>query len=178
MPSVAAISLPIALLLQTAQPAVQTAVPEGPDGAVIAAADMVEAIVAYSRWPAQSSQVTLCVAAPSPLTTRIAAGTLGDGRRMVVERHATAALPAPGCDVVILGAAASLAEQQRIARALSGRPLLTISFADPMCRTGMMACIRESEAGMIFDLNLDAVARSEVRIDPRVLAIGRRRARP
>ncbi|MBX9727542.1 MAG: YfiR family protein [Sphingopyxis sp.] len=178
MPSVAALSLPIALLLQTAQPAVQTAVPEGPDAAAVAAADMVEAIVAYSRWPTRTSPVTLCIAAPSPLTARIGAGTLGDGRRTVTERYATATLPAPGCDVLILGGAASIAEQQRIARASSGQPLLTISFADPMCRTGMMACIRESDAGMLFDLNLDAVARSEVRLDPRVLAIGRRRARP
>lgn len=177
MPSVAALSLPIAMLLQTAQPAAQSAVPEGPDGAAIAAAHLVDAIVAYTRWPAPASPVTLCITAPSPLTARIAAATLADGRRTVVERHAASALPAAGCDVVLVGAA-GLAEQQRIARAAADRPQLTISFADPQCRSGMMACIRESEAGMIFDLNLDAVARSQVRIDPRVLAIGRRRARP
>jgi hypothetical protein len=176
VPSVAALSLPIVMVLQSAQPAVQSAIPDGPGGAAAAAADMVDAIVAYSRWPRDGSAVTLCVAAPSPLTARIAAGPLADGRRTQVQRHSAGALPAPGCDVLILGAA-SPAEQQRIARASSDRALLTISFADPLCRNGMMACIRESDAGMIFDLNLDAVARSQVRIDPRVLAIGRRRAR-
>lgn len=177
MPSVAALSLPVALLLQSAQPAVQTAVPEGPDGAAVAAADLIDAIVAYSRWPARSSPVTLCIAAPSPLTARIAAAALADGRRTVVERYPADALPAAGCDVIVTGSA-SAEDQRRIARAASDRPVLTISLSDPLCRSGMMACIRESEAGMIFDLNLDAVARSQVRIDPRVLAIGRRRARP
>lgn len=177
MPSVAALSLPIAMLLQTAQPAVQSAIPDGPDGAAVAAADMVDAIIAYSRWPQDASPVILCIAAPSALTARIAAGRLADGRRTEVQRHAAGAMPAPGCDVLVVGAA-SPAEQQRIARASSDRALLTISFADPLCRNGMMACIRESETGMVFDLNLDAVARSQVRIDPRVLAIGRRRARP
>ena len=158
--------------------AVQTEVPDGFDGPAIAAADIVTGILSYTRWPSSDGAVRLCVTGQSALTARLADRTLVNGRRMTVVRRAPGSLPGEGCDAIFL-AGLPLREQERITRAAQGAAIVTMTDADPACDVGVMACLRPLPGGMSFDLNLDAVSRSSVRIDPRVLMLATRgRGRP
>ena len=156
--------------------AVQTEVPDGVDGPAVAAADIVTGILSYTRWPGGEGPVRLCVAGQSPVTLRMVDRTLLSGRRLVVSRHGPGSLPDGGCDAIFL-AGLPMREQERIARAAQGSAIVTMTDADPACDSGVMACLRLVPAGMSFDLNLDAVSRSAVRIDPRVLMLATRGGR-
>ncbi len=153
--------------------AVQTEVPDGVDGPAAAAADIVAGILSYTRWPSSDGPVRLCVAGQSPLTARLVDRALVNGRRMTVVRRASGSLPGGGCDAIFM-ARLPLREQERIARAAQGTAIVTMTDADPVCESGVMVCLRLVAGGMSFDLNLDAVSRSSVRIDPRVLMLATR----
>jgi len=58
----------------------------------------------------------------------------------------------------------------------SGRPVLSISEADDLCTVGSLFCLRVNDEQVTFEVNLDSVARSGVRIHPSVLQLSRRRA--
>ena len=55
---------------------------------------------------------------------------------------------------------------------MRGRPVLTITDDDPGCSFGAMFCLRARAPGVSFSVNLDAIGRGTLRIDPRVLKIG------
>lgn len=158
----------------SAQPlAAQTEVPAGIDGPAQAAADIVSGILTYTRWPDNSGPVVLCVAGQSRFSQQLTDRRLPSGRAMVVTRRSPSSLPGNGCDAMFLAALAR-PEQERIARAASGAAIVTITDSDPECSSGLMACLRLVPGGMTFDLSLDAVSRSRVRIDPRVLTLANR----
>lgn len=152
----------------------QTEIPAGADGSAIAAADVVAGILSYTRWPDADGPVRLCVAGGSPLAARMGPRTLVSGRALVVSRRAPGALPGEGCDAVFVGGVPPH-ELGRIARASAGQAIITMTDDDPDCGSGMMLCLRRVGSGMSFDLNIDAVSRSRVRIDPRVLSLSRGR---
>ena len=58
---------------------------------------------------------------------------------------------------------------------LQGQPLLSISERQELCQTDCMFCLDVRDAGVGFETNLDAVARSGVRVNPRVLQLARRK---
>lgn len=60
--------------------------------------------------------------------------------------------------------------------ALRGRGVLSIAESDPGCRGGTMICLRVARNSASFQLNLDAVSRGTVRVDPRVLLVATGRA--
>ena len=57
----------------------------------------------------------------------------------------------------------------------AGQPLLTISEVAADCATGGMFCLDITPQGVSFELNLDSMARSGVRVNPRVLGLARRK---
>jgi hypothetical protein len=56
-------------------------------------------------------------------------------------------------------------------RSIRDQPVLSIAEADPACRGGTIFCLRVLPDRVGFQLSIDAVSRSAVRIDPRVLRI-------
>lgn len=62
--------------------------------------------------------------------------------------------------------------------ALAGHPVLTIAEHDPSCTAGGMFCLNVDGDRVSFDINLDAVARSGVRVHPNVLNLARRPVTP
>lgn len=152
----------------------QTDVPAGADGQATAVADIVGGILSYSRWPNPRGPITLCIAGLSPMTSRIANRALVGGRQLLVSRRNNLPVPIEGCDAVFL-ATLPVGEQQRLLRSAIGLPVLTLDEGTNGCATGVMFCIRPAaRGGMTFDLDIDAVTRSRVRVDPRVLTLGRR----
>lgn len=165
------------MALSVVPTAAQTEVPEGVDGPATAAAEMVYGVLSYTRWPTADGPVRLCLAGQSRLMARMTSGVLPSGRRVLVSRRTAATVPGEGCDAVFVGSATA-GELSRIARTANGAALVTMTDSDAECGTGFMICLRRTSTGMTFDLSIDAVSRSAVRIDPRVLMLATRGGRP
>lgn len=142
-----------------------------PDARAPGVARLVGGLIGYAHWPQPRTALTLCRMG----TTRLG-GELGDAggiaRLPIVLRDlapGTAAAP-QGCDILYLGAMPT-ALQQKAIMAIHGQPVLSIAEDDPDCRSGAMFCLVERGEELSFRLNLDAVSRGTVRIDPRVLRL-------
>lgn len=156
----------------------QTEVPPGPEGQAVAVASITTGILAYSRWPDNGGPITLCVAGQSAATARLSNRTLVGGRPLLISRRPSAPVPTEGCDAIFI-AGLPPAESRRLLRSVIDRPVLTLDENSDGCAVGVMFCIRPAaRGGMTFDLDIDAVSRSRIRVDPRVLALGRRTVTP
>jgi YfiR/HmsC-like len=145
--------------------AAQSSIPAMPGGPAFAIARIVRGILSYTRWPAQPATIRFCVAG----TPRFGANPAGAGTGLAAMRVGAAAR-AEDCDALYLGAVPGPVRSALLAR-MRGRQVVTIDEADPGCRSGAMFCLRIGAAEIGMDLNLDAVSRSGVRIDPRVLRL-------
>lgn len=155
------------------QAASQTIVEDGIDGMTNAVNRMLGGIITYARWPgAAESARTLCLVGTPQLTDRVAPSLPGRGPRISVRRTTPAAvIGGSDCDILFFGRM-PVADRQRLIGWVRGRPVLTISDDDPGCLYGAMFCLAHKPAGLSFSVNLDAVARGSLRVDPRVLKIG------
>lgn len=151
----------------------QTSVPAANDGVAIATADITAGILTYARWPQPLRTVRLCIVGASASSTRITNRALVNGQALAVERMAVGNWTADRCDAIFLGRVTA-AERTTIIRDIANRPILSMTDNDPQCLYGSMFCLRGVAGGVTFDLNIDAVSRSRVRVDPRVLALARR----
>lgn len=145
----------------------------GGEGHGPAVARVVQSLIEYTRWPEPRSLLRLCVAGPAFHAARLEGLRLADGR--IVERR-TMPLPAvapAACDAVYIGQQ-PLAAQRQLTAALRGRGVMTIAEADPACRSQAMFCLTFMPQAVSFRLNIDAVARSGLRVDPRVLRLSGR----
>jgi YfiR/HmsC-like len=165
----AALALTAAALLAAPGPAVGDPDAGGSPhaGAVVRT---VRSLVEYTRWPQSHNPVELCIAGPASHAGQLDAVRLGDGRTM--QRRTVAANPAAlaGCDVVYIGKL-PLAGQRQLTAAVRGRGVMTVAEADPECHSEAMFCLIYPAKGLSFRLNIDAVARSGLRVDPRVLRV-------
>lgn len=142
----------------------------GGDAYAPAVARMVQSMIEYTRWPAPPNPVELCVAGPALHSARLDGLRLSDGR--AIQRRAVSASPAAlaGCDALYIGQVpAQLARQ--LTDAVRGRGVLTIAEADPEARSQAMFSLVFQPAALTFRLNIDAVSRSGLRVDPRVLRL-------
>jgi hypothetical protein len=65
-----------------------------------------------------------------------------------------------------------VADRRQLIAWVRGRPVLTITDDDAACIYGAMFCLDNKAANLSFSVNLDAIGRGPMRIDPRVLRIG------
>lgn len=162
--------------LATPQMAVQTAsqtiVENSAEGFASGVNRILGGIVSYTRWPAPSSAThNLCVVGAPRLTDRIAPLVPG-GRAVAVHRVTmTAVVGGQDCDILFLGRM-PVADRQRLIGWVRARPILTVTDDDPGCSFGAMFCLSGQTSKISFSVNLDAIGRGPLRIDPRVLKIG------
>ncbi len=142
----------------------------GGDAYAPAVGRMVQSMIEYSRWPTPRSPVVLCVAGPALHGARLDGLRLSDGR--TIARRAVSASPASlgGCDALYIGQVTPPIARQ-LTDAVRGRGVLTIAEADPDGRSQAMFVLVFRPAALSFKLNLDAVSRSGLRVDPRVLRL-------
>lgn len=164
-----------AAALATAQPAVPANVPLGPGTQRLSegTAHLVASLLAYVRWPARPEALRVCIAGPAQHADLIGAQQVaGDGA--IAARAVQPGSPgaAAGCDALYIGGLAPAATAQAVA-AVRGRPVVTIVENDPACRSEAMFCLVYGPDAISFRLNVDAVSRSPVRVDPRVLRLAR-----
>jgi YfiR/HmsC-like len=130
----------------------------------------VRSLVEYTRWPQPANSIDLCVAGQASHAGELEGIRLADGR--MLQRRTVAASPGAlaGCDVVYIGRI-PLAGQRQLTAAVRGRGVMTVAEADPDCRSEAMFCLIYPAKGLSFRLNIDAVSRSGLRVDPRVLRV-------
>ena len=141
-----------------------------------AVTQVVLGILGYARWPEEPAQLRLCVVGPTEYTDDLLKGTTqGTGRPVVVRRLLADNPTIVGdCDSVYIGKLSN-EERTQLFASLIGHPVLSISEGDDQCTVGSLFCLRVSDNQVSFEVNLDSVARSGVRIHPSVLQLSRRR---
>ncbi|MDD2060260.1 YfiR family protein [Pseudomonas sp. GD03860] len=142
-----------------------------------AVTQVVLGILSYARWPVEPEQLRLCLVGPTEYADDLVKGTTQASGRPVAVRRLLANDPriVTECDAMYLGQL-SQDERKQLFSAVTGHPVLSISEANDPCTVGSVFCLRVSDRQVAFDVNLDSVARSGVRIHPSVLQLSRRRA--
>ncbi len=142
-----------------------------------AVTQVVLGILSYARWPVEPTQLRLCIVGPTQYTDDLVKGTTQATGRPVVVQRLLADNPniVNACDALYIGKL-SPDERSHLFTALIGRPVLSISEGGDQCTVGSLFCLRVSDEQVSFEVNLDSVARSGVRIHPSVLQLSRRRA--
>ena len=133
-------------------------------------------ILSYARWPVEPQQLRLCIVGPTEYTDDLVKGTTQATGRPVTVRRLLADNPAIAgeCDAVYIGKLTS-DERSRLFASLTGRPVVSISEGGDQCTVGSLFCLRVGDQQVSFEVNLDSVARSGVRIHPSVLQLSRRK---
>lgn len=145
----------------------ETRVPPGQHDVVVART--VGGMISYTRWPEPRPVVRLCVSGATAYAGGF--GRVGQSAGRPVSAHLVPpGSAAQGCDVLYLGDM-GLVERQRMMRSIRGQPVLSIAESDPDCRGGAIFCLRVLPDRVGFRLSIDAISRSAVRVDPRVLRI-------
>ncbi|TBN32178.1 YfiR family protein [Pseudomonas sp. BGI-2] len=134
-------------------------------------------ILSYARWPVEPAQLRLCVVGPTEYTDDLVKGTTQATGRPVTVRRLLADNPSivGECDAVYIGTLTG-DERSQLFASLTGRPVLSISESDDQCTVGSLFCLRVTDDQVSFEVNLDSVARSGVRIHPSVLQLSRRKS--
>ena len=142
-----------------------------------AVTQVVLGILSYARWPVEPEQLRLCVVGPTEYTDDLLKGATQSTGRPVQVRRLLADAPAIGtdCDAVYVGKLTT-DERNHLFAMVSGKPVLSISEGGDQCTVGSLFCLRVSDEQVSFEVNLDSVARSGVRIHPSVLQLSKRRA--
>lgn len=141
-----------------------------------AVTQVVLGILSYARWPVEPLLLRLCLVGPTEYTDDLVKGTTQATGRPVAVRRLLADNPSivSDCDAVYIGKLTG-EERSRLFAALIGHPVLSISENDEQCTVGSLFCLRVSDEQVSFEVNLDSVARSGVRIHPSVLQLSRRK---
>lgn len=134
-------------------------------------------IIAYTRWPVEPQPLRLCVLGQGPQTAwLLQEGLERPGHPPVQTRRPEPdAQIASHCDALYVGDLPAEAWRELLPP-LTGRAVLTVCERSPSCTAGGMVRLDIGPNGgpVRFEVNLDAVARSVVRIHPQVLRLGRR----
>ncbi len=134
-------------------------------------------IISYVRWPVARPEVRVCMlGAPRHDAAIVDTPASSLGQRIRVKVAPTVAA-ASECDVVYLGSLPE-GERERLLAQIIGKPVLSVAEPGTTCSVGCMFCLRLAEAQIGFDVNLDAIARSGLRVHPNALQIARRKAPP
>lgn len=141
-----------------------------------AVTQVVLGILSYARWPVEPLLLRLCLVGPTEYTDDLVKGTTQATGRPVTVQRLLADNPsiATDCDAVYIGKLTG-EERSRLFAALIGHPVLSISENDEQCSVGSLFCLRVGDEQVSFEVNLDSVARSGVRIHPSVLQLSRRK---
>jgi hypothetical protein len=137
-------------------------------------------IISYAHWPQPRDSVRLCVTGRTRFTLVAPGEAPGEAPPSaappVVARDVQPGDPNIGssCDALYLGELTE-AERARLNTRIAGDPVLTISEHDSSCTLGAMFCLSDDAGRVTFDINLDSVARSGVRVSPNVLRLAHKR---
>jgi hypothetical protein len=136
-------------------------------------ARIVTGIISFTRWPADPPVIRLCVATPAVYADNITARTPANPARQIVNgRYPLGDMHLEtDCDVIYVEQGNEAA--QRLFQHLAGHPVLSIGGDDDACTMGSLFCLTHARGVLSFAANLDAIARSGLRVNPKVLLLAR-----
>lgn len=136
-------------------------------------------IISYTRWPASPAKVRLCVVGATDYAHDLLSAPLPSLGLPVEAMRVSPGDAAQGgaCEAIYVGTLDEASRRQLYA-GIGGRPVLTISERNDSCTLGAMFCLNVDPERVTFDINLDTVARSGVRIHPNVLKLARKPGTP
>jgi hypothetical protein len=158
----------------------ENAVPDVPPaGQNTAVRQVVSGIISFTHWPVPRPQVRLCIVGSTGFTFDGIGTAPSMSAPAIVARKASAIDPIIGtaCDAQYMGRLSDT-ERAQVDASRAGHPVLTISENDRTCTLGAMFCLSTDNNRVTFDMNLDSVARSGVRVSPKVLELARKRGTP
>lgn len=143
-------------------------------------ADILAGIIHYTRWPDSGANVRICVDeqernALSAIVRKLD-DVLSNGRHVsVVSRRVDAAGAASllDCQGIYFGDGPP-DRWQPLLMQLAHRPVLTVGPGEDFCSYGGVFCLERSESGVRIKANLDAIARSGLRVNPQLLRLTQR----
>jgi len=133
---------------------------------------IVSGIVSYTRWPSLSGQPKLCIFASSRYAQALSeSGSVPLPYTPLIVHNDAEALNAT-CDAIYFGNE-SPASQLELINRYQGKALLLIAEQNTECVIGSAFCLIINEDAVRFSINLDALSRSGVRVNPEVLMLAR-----
>ncbi len=134
----------------------------------------VAGILAYTRWPAETLPLRVCTLGRGAGVDELLRGPdLGSPQRPVSLRPSPSVSDASqNCQAIYVGAVEG-AQWQSLLQAVIGRPVLLLGDGLGFCTDGGMFCMEAGPQSVRFNANLDAIARSGLRVNPLVLRIAR-----
>ena len=143
--------------------------------ASVAIARMILGIVGYARWPAGVDSHRVCLASDRLETRAIGDRLLALGVRAISVQWlgSDSGQWAANCDVAYLENLPDGRRKSVLGQTL-GRPVLTISGGDPLCAGGSLFCLELAGDEIVLKANLDSIARSGIRVNPKVLQLAQR----
>jgi hypothetical protein len=137
-------------------------------------AGVVAGIVSYTRWPGDAAAIRLCTLGRGPsIDELLRAVEIGSSQRAVAVRAvASAAQARDGCQAVYVSGIGAAAGRDLL-QLLAGQPVLLLGEGLEFCSDGGMFCLEPGASTVRFNANLDAIARSGLRVNPLVLRIAR-----
>jgi len=149
-----------------------------------AVTEVVAGILSYARWPASaqassSEKLQLCVVGPTEYADALlqsgnpASRWNNEVKRVEVSDTGIETI----CHAVYVGVI-SMQESQALFSRVGRAHILSISERDDSCTMGSMFCLSIQDEAVTFDINLDSVARSGIRVHPHVLKLGSKTSNP
>jgi len=134
---------------------------------------IIDGIINFTQWPAASDRVRLCLTTPVLHVDALKAELSGSKQLASVQELAPddSRLDSE-CDVVYVEQVDD-ANRARLFQRLAGHPVLTIAGMASGCLMGSLFCLSDAGASATFSANLDTIARSGLRINPKVLLLAR-----
>lgn len=136
-------------------------------------------IMSYTRWPLAPNPIRFCVLGHNSLIEQFQEPIMALGQRAVVARGIK--LDADfqhDCDAIYV-AAIPPDNSRVVLRRVIGNPILTVGEGSEFCSDGGMFCLHPSVGAAAgssrprFSANLDAIARSGLRVNPQVLLLAK-----
>ncbi|MDR0777541.1 MAG: YfiR family protein [Azonexus sp.] len=168
--------VPVALILLGAFAAVDVSPAEPNADVAKHVARVVAGILSYAHWPTPVDTYQFCTAGE--------VAYLYDGWKILGQSTSDPVSVrkltfgesnwVTNCDVLYLGGMTPDRRGSLLAEAI-GQPVLTISEGDGVCASSSMFCLTVQGGDVSLLANLDAISRSAVKINPRVLQLVHRK---
>lgn len=137
---------------------------------------VVAGILLYTRWPQERQPLQACLGRQGPETQQLRQQlpTSHAGRPLLLLDIEVDQPPPLQCDLIFFEGW-NPALQRQVLRGLAHRPVLTLGLGAEFCSDGGLFCLQPQAGNTRFEVNLDAVARSGLRVHPQVLRLARPR---
>lgn len=139
------------------------------------AAQVIFGIINYAQWPQTPNPLNLCVVGATEYADYLWKKKPSSPRQTVQTQRLLIDNPqvTTACNLIYLGST-DYKQRQQLFQKLTDLPILTITESADGCSEGSQFCLKVIGQEVGFQVNLDAIARSGVRIHPNVLQLGKR----